>query len=550
MGDEEQYEVEQVLDERNHGHWKRKQYVVKWKGYPDLDNQWLDAKDMENAQELIAEFHNSNSVLSSHIRRAVEHLSVLYPLSSTLSSTFSSPHMSNASHSTNISTTIEENTAPLPIPPREVATDVPSGPVHLQEQDTTIQERIAGFLQVCEDGSTNIASIHFPHPNEPTSGELNDSDQENIPPSVPTTIHTSPPVQVELLSRMRAAVPFSDHIDSNNALLGAITRVQNNVNRGDTYITQIEEIVQISRALRHRGSPSEDKEAAALVAQLHSIRRLEPDSTPDPTPSPPPTNITFPTPTIPCHTQVTASTMASRARVHTVAHGSALSQPPCTHGSQGSGSQARHLGARVPPIPEGVRVGAELLLTHPSRGAETPPPLGFNFNCGSNYVPCIVTDSRGRGVPARYTRVIMGTNPHVIGIIPRDNSQYGGPLYAIPDHDQGERPWYTQDDFWHFKFGTDDFDRFKSVLKHISDLSLTAEVTCYRETSRLFFQYQEEIQKIETRMWEASQLKDASGCRLEGVNALHRIEEALVDLDRRLRVHHGNTIFTERGCST
>ena len=134
----------------------------------------------------------------------------------------------------------------------------------------------------------------------------------------------------------------------------------------------------------------------------------------------------------------------------------------------------------------------------------------------------------------------MGPDPHVIGIIPRDNSQYGGPLYAIPDHDQGERPRYTQDDFWCFKFGADDFNRFESALEHIGDLSLTAEVTCYRKASRLFFQFQEEICKIEVRMWEAGQLKDASGRRLEGANALHRIEEALVDLHRRSRVHHGN----------
>ena len=30
IGEEEQYEVEQVLDERNHGRWKKKQYLVKW----------------------------------------------------------------------------------------------------------------------------------------------------------------------------------------------------------------------------------------------------------------------------------------------------------------------------------------------------------------------------------------------------------------------------------------------------------------------------------------------------------------------------------------
>ena len=108
----------------------------------------------------------------------------------------------------------------------------------------------------------------------------------------------------------------------------------------------------------------------------------------------------------------------------------------------------------------------------------------------------------------------------------------------IPDHDQGEHPQYAQDDFWCFKFGADDFDQFESALEHIGDLSLTAEVTHYCEASRLFFQFQEEIRKIEVRMWEAGQLKDTSGHRLEGANALHRIEEALVDLDHRSKVCH------------
>ena len=135
----------------------------------------------------------------------------------------------------------------------------------------------------------------------------------------------------------------------------------------------------------------------------------------------------------------------------------------------------------------------------------------------------------------------MGPDPHVISIIPGDSSKYGGPLYAVPDHDQGECSRYAQDDFWHFKFGADDFNRFESALEHISDLSLTAKVTRYREASHLFFQYQEEIHKIEERLWQAGQLKDASGRRLEGANTLHRIEEALADLDRRSRVHHGNT---------
>ena len=127
----------------------------------------------------------------------------------------------------------------------------------------------------------------------------------------------------------------------------------------------------------------------------------------------------------------------------------------------------------------------------------------------------------------------MGPDPHVIGIIPGDRSQYGGPLYAIPDHSQEERPRYAHDDLWHFKYGADERARFDNALDCIHDLSLIAEVACFREASRLFHMYQEEIRKIEEHMWEAGQLQDASARRLEGANALDRIEAAAEELDRR-----------------
>ena len=36
---EEEYEVKEILDSRKHGRGCRVQYLVKWKGYPSLDNQ-------------------------------------------------------------------------------------------------------------------------------------------------------------------------------------------------------------------------------------------------------------------------------------------------------------------------------------------------------------------------------------------------------------------------------------------------------------------------------------------------------------------------------
>ena len=319
--------------------------------------------------------------------------------------------MPDVTHSSDHTAAVE-NTDPLPIPPRSTTPDAPVDPICTAITQPT-------FYRVRDED--------FPHPDEPTPDELNDLDQENMPPTtVPPTARTGSPIQAQVLGRTQMSILFSSDNSVNRALVSALTRVRNNVDHGNMYQLEIEEIVRIGRALQFRGTPNDDEEAALLVAQLDNIRRLELGTETDSTSSPPPTNISFPTPAIPCNSRVMAITVASRARVRTVARGSAPPQQTRTRGSRGSGSQARHLGARVPPIPEGVRVGAELLFACPSRRTEMPPPLGFNFNRGANYVPCIVTDSRGRGVPAHYTRVIMGPDPHVISIIPGDTSQYGG----------------------------------------------------------------------------------------------------------------------------
>ena len=141
----------------------------------------------------------------------------------------------------------------------------------------------------------------------------------------------------------------------------------------------------------------------------------------------------------------------------------------------------------------------------------------------------------------------MGVDPHIIGMIPGDRNQYGGPLHAAPDHDQGERPQYAPDNLWQFKIGADNSAFFDTTLDFIHDLSLTAKVLRFQETSHLFTQYQEAIRKLEVCMWEARQMKDASARKLEGANALHRIEEALVEVNCR---QQGRRPLTERGCST
>ena len=96
----------------------------------------------------------------------------------------------------------------------------------------------------------HIRDTDFPHPDEPTPSELNDSDQENIAPPVQAIPRTGPTIHTPL-GRTQAAIPFSEDVATNQAILAAITRVHNTVDRGDTYIAGIEEIVRIARTLRH-----------------------------------------------------------------------------------------------------------------------------------------------------------------------------------------------------------------------------------------------------------------------------------------------------------
>jgi hypothetical protein len=65
---EEEYEVERIVASRRFGRGRKLQYLVKWKGYPDAENQWV-AKEDVFAEDAIREFQGLNSDQRTHIRR-------------------------------------------------------------------------------------------------------------------------------------------------------------------------------------------------------------------------------------------------------------------------------------------------------------------------------------------------------------------------------------------------------------------------------------------------------------------------------------------------
>ena len=64
---EEEYEVEEILQSRKFGRGRKVQYLVKWKGYLESENQWVDWDDL-HADEVIADFKKRNPTAASHIK--------------------------------------------------------------------------------------------------------------------------------------------------------------------------------------------------------------------------------------------------------------------------------------------------------------------------------------------------------------------------------------------------------------------------------------------------------------------------------------------------
>ncbi len=93
VNNEEEYKVEKILDTRQFGRRCKRQYLIKWRGYPDSDNEWVDHKDI-HAPEVIREFKSSRTTLNEHISRGTTGKYPIIPLLTPTSTTYSSP-MSN-----------------------------------------------------------------------------------------------------------------------------------------------------------------------------------------------------------------------------------------------------------------------------------------------------------------------------------------------------------------------------------------------------------------------------------------------------------------------
>ena len=56
---EEEQEIERIISHRRYGKAQRLQYLIKWKGFPDSDNEWVDPAHM-HASDLVSKYHRKH----------------------------------------------------------------------------------------------------------------------------------------------------------------------------------------------------------------------------------------------------------------------------------------------------------------------------------------------------------------------------------------------------------------------------------------------------------------------------------------------------------
>ena len=69
----EEFKVEKVLDSCQYGRGRKLQYLIKWKGYPDSDNQWVNWDDAKESLDAIQDFKRLNPNRETHIRTNVSY---------------------------------------------------------------------------------------------------------------------------------------------------------------------------------------------------------------------------------------------------------------------------------------------------------------------------------------------------------------------------------------------------------------------------------------------------------------------------------------------
>jgi hypothetical protein len=162
----------------------------------------------------------------------------------------------------------------------------------------------------------------------------------------------------------------------------------------------------------------------------------------------------------------------------------------------------------------------------PVREAWTPPPEGYQYNLGDQYVPMHIKGPDGRLWPAKFTKVEYTDNPRVCGYRAGSPTPYSDYLYAEPYFDLYHRPRYSKADLWFLSHRYPYRDEVDLGFHALKDQTVKAEVRRYRGLDARISNLLYDLQQLEERLGLTQMEKDQCVRRLEQANTLERMAEA------------------------
>jgi len=482
VDNKEEYKVEKILDVRQFGRGHKRQYLIKWKGYPDSDNEWVDKRNV-HAPEAIREFEHRNPASASHINQGY---TSKYCIPSSIPHT---PHIH-----TLISFMTDVNNYYLGSPERIFATELEHGLITFPEaRELCAKKYIRPHvtdenLLVAPLTDQELASVLLVFP---------DLDTSPMPPRP--------------LSPMVRRVSDPDGMGATPTHQADTEEVDDDIwGPKDGHPGEIPLPVPFKEPKRIASS---DQKSLLTVEgrTVHKSRRQE---------------------------KRKDGSTGSTALVSTPATRGPWSRTT-SYMSEEEIYPAEHMFIRTltdsnnpNETPYTATTTGFPLYKGSYRTSRSKIPPGFKQNLGDHFIAFPITNPEGEVRQAEYVQVILHPNPIVVGLRDDSDKVYTKPLYATPVFHYDGKAVYHAEQLERLKIGAEDREWTDRMIARLGDPSLAAEIHRFRMMAQELERLEEAIVEGEDRWGELAAMHCKTIRRLEMVDTLRRIQDqddSLVD---------------------
>ena len=145
-------------------------------------------------------------------------------------------------------------------------------------------------------------------------------------------------------------------------------------------------------------------------------------------------------------------------------------------------------------------------------------------NEGGDYIPFDIHLPSGELKPAKYIKLEYGEDPLIYGMIDGDPHQYVESFQATPFPSAGPLHTYTSGQLELFEEDHDLHPEVDSVVHHLYDKSIQAEVECYRINRKKLKHEYEELRQIQHDIWKRELTLGGCARCMAGARVYQRIE--------------------------